>query len=81
MSEFLATMRPAPLLSDGAMGSYIFELTGRLSERNHVYESLSADTPELIRGIHLAYLQAGARCVTTNTFGANSLPSRPVRPG
>ena len=71
MNGFLAAMQPRPLLSDGAMGSYIFELTGRLSEANHVYESLSVDAPELIQGIHLAYLQAGARCVTTNTFGAN----------
>lgn len=53
------------------MGSYLFERTGRLSEANHVYETLNCDSPELIREIHFAYLQAGARCLATNTFGAN----------
>jgi len=70
MSAFLAALKAGPLLADGAMGSYIFERTGRLSELNHVYEALSVDDPDLIRAIHLSYLQAGARCLTTNTFAA-----------
>jgi homocysteine S-methyltransferase len=53
------------------MGSYLFELTGRLSEANHVYEAFNLDQPELIQQVHLAYLAAGARCLKTNTFGAN----------
>ena len=36
MSELLETLRSTPLLADGAMGSYLFERTGRLSENNHV---------------------------------------------
>lgn len=64
-------MRAGTVLADGAMGSYIFELTGRLSEANHVYEALSADRPEVIRDAYFAYLQAGSRCLTTNTFAAN----------
>jgi methionine synthase / methylenetetrahydrofolate reductase(NADPH) len=71
MSTFLETLSKTTLLADGATGSYLFELTGRLSEANHVYEALSADQPELILAIHAAYLRAGAQCVTTNTFGAN----------
>ena len=71
MSSFLEALDSGPLLSDGAMGSYIFARTGRLSEMNHVYEALSADNPDLVRGVHLAYLQAGARCLTTNSFEAN----------
>ncbi len=71
MSDFLTTLRAAPLLADGAMGSLLFERTGRLSEANHVYESFNLDRPELIEEIHLAYLAAGARCLKTNTFGAN----------
>ncbi len=67
----MRALRSGPLLADGAMGSYLFERTGRLSETNHVYEALNVDNPALIRGIHLEYLQAGARCLTTNTFGAN----------
>jgi homocysteine S-methyltransferase len=71
MSDFLTTLRAGPLLADGAMGSLLFERTGRISEANHVYESFNLDRPELIEEIHLAYLAAGARCLKTNTFGAN----------
>ena len=71
MNDFLTTLRAAPLLADGAMGSYLFERTGRLSETNHVYEYFNVERPELIQEIHLAYLAAGARCLKTNTFGAN----------
>lgn len=72
MSKLIDSLRTAPLLADGAMGSYLFERTGRLSEINHVYEALNVRNPDLIRSVHLAYLQTGARCLTTNTFGANA---------
>ena len=71
MADFLTTLKSQPLLTDGAMGSYLFSLTGRLSETNHVYEAFNVDQPDLIRKVHLAYLAAGARCLKTNTFGAN----------
>ncbi|MDT5024426.1 MAG: 5-methyltetrahydrofolate--homocysteine methyltransferase [Micromonosporaceae bacterium] len=34
-------------------------------------EILSVTLPDVVRGIHDAYLAAGADCVETNTFGAN----------
>jgi 5-methyltetrahydrofolate--homocysteine methyltransferase len=34
-------------------------------------EILNVSRPEVVRGIHDAYLAAGADCVETNTFGAN----------
>ena len=71
MSDFLATLKSQSLLADGAMGSYLFKLTGRLSETNHVYEALNTQQPELVRKVHTDYLEAGARCLKTNTFGAN----------
>ena len=71
MSEFLEALKAGPLLADGAGGSYLFERTGRLSEPRHVYETLNVEQPEVISQLHLAYLQAGARCLTTNTFAAN----------
>ena len=71
MSRFLDALRAGTVLADGALGSYIFELTGRLSETNHVYEALSADQPDTVRNAYRAYLNAGSRCLTTNTFGAN----------
>jgi methionine synthase / methylenetetrahydrofolate reductase(NADPH) len=77
MTDFLATLRSRVLLTDGAMGSYLFELTGRLSEANHVYEAFNADRPELILRVHRDYLSAGAQCLKTNTFGANGRQLQP----
>jgi len=71
MSKFLERLRTASILADGANGSYLFARTGRLSETNHVYEALNVSNPDAVRQLHFAYLQAGARCLTTNTFGAN----------
>jgi homocysteine S-methyltransferase len=71
MGDFLNTLKSRVLLADGAMGSYLFKLTGRLSETNHVYESFNTDRPELVEQVHLDYLAAGAQCLVTNTFGAN----------
>ena len=71
MADFLTTLKSQVLLSDGAMGSYLFELTGRLSEANHVYETFNVDQSGLSEQVHLAYLNAGAQCLVTNTFGAN----------
>ena len=81
MSSFLDRLKTAPLLADGATGSYLFERTGRLSEMNHVYEAFNADRPEQVLQVHLSYLQAGARCLTTNTFGANPTHLVPVDQG
>ncbi len=81
MSKLIERLKSAPVLADGAMGSYLFRRTGRLSERNHVYESLSIDAPELIGEIHTAYLRAGAKCLTTNTFSANRTVLRQLGEG
>ena len=39
---------------------------------NRCYDELNLSQPELIRGIHHDYYQAGAEIAETNTFGANS---------
>jgi homocysteine S-methyltransferase len=39
---------------------------------NRSYDELNLSQPDLIRGIHHDYLQAGAEIIETNTFGANS---------
>lgn len=72
-TPFLDVLRQGPLLADGATGSLLFEQTGRLSEANHVYEAFNIDNPDLIRQLHLSYLNAGARALKTNTFGANEV--------
>ncbi len=70
-SRFLNALRSGVVLGDGATGSLLFEMTGRLSERNHVYEALNIENPDLVRQVHLSHLQAGATALKTNTFGAN----------
>lgn len=60
-----------PVLADGAIGSLLFALTGRLSETNHVYEALTVENPDLVRGVHAAYLRGGSSALATHTFGAN----------
>jgi len=77
MSNFLDHLRENPLLCDGAMGSLLFERTGRLSESNHMYESFNSDRADLVRQVHLEYLQAGARTLISNTFAANQTHLEP----
>ena len=72
MQPFLAALHHRPLLADGALGSYLFALTGRVSEQNHLYEAFNLARPEFVRQLHLEYLQAGAQCLTSNSFAANA---------
>ena len=56
------------LVSDGAMGSLLFEKglnAGDCPERFNI------ERPEILAEIALAYLQAGANIIQTNTFGAS----------
>ncbi|MGM9619125.1 MAG: bifunctional homocysteine S-methyltransferase/methylenetetrahydrofolate reductase [Oscillospiraceae bacterium] len=55
----------APLLFDGAMGTYFAALPGREDER---CERANLDHPDEVAAIHRAYLEAGCRAIKTNTF-------------
>ena len=55
----------APLLFDGAMGTYFAALPGRAEER---CELANLTCPEEIMAIHRAYLEAGCCAIKTNTF-------------
>jgi methionine synthase / methylenetetrahydrofolate reductase(NADPH) len=57
-----------PILSDGAMGTV---LNSRGIAFNHCFDELNLTDPELVAGIHQAYIQAGSDIIQTNTFGAN----------
>ena len=57
-----------PVLCDGAMGTMFY---GQGIFINRCYDELNVSQPELVRTVHMEYLQAGARIVETNTFGAN----------
>jgi homocysteine S-methyltransferase len=60
----------APVLCDGAMGTMFY---GGGVFINRCYDELNVSQPELVRGIHIQYLQAGAAVIETNTFGANAV--------
>jgi len=68
-SDFLARLKQSPVLCDGAMGTLLYA-KGIFINRS--YDELNLSQPDLIRGIHHEYLQAGAEIIETNTFGGNS---------
>jgi methionine synthase / methylenetetrahydrofolate reductase(NADPH) len=68
-SDFLARIKQSPVLCDGAMGTLLYS-KGIFINRS--YDELNLSQPDLIRGIHHDYLQAGAEIIETNTFGGNS---------
>ncbi|HEX4094007.1 MAG TPA: methionine synthase [Trebonia sp.] len=62
------------VISDGAMGTMLQASDATLDDfegHEGCNEVLNATRPDVIVGIHRAYLAAGADCVTTNTFGTN----------
>ncbi len=67
--KLLERLEKAPVLCDGAMGTLLYA-KGIFINRS--YDELNLSQPDLIRGIHLDYLKAGAEIIETNTFGANS---------
>jgi methionine synthase / methylenetetrahydrofolate reductase(NADPH) len=69
VADFLARLKESPVLCDGAMGTLLYA-KGIFINRS--YDELNLSQPDLIRGIHHDYLQAGAEIIETNTFGANS---------
>src|SRR5260370_24170572 len=68
-ADFLARIKQSPVLCDGAMGTLIYAKGVFI---NRSYDELNLSQPDLIRGIHHDYLQAGAEIIETNTFGANA---------
>ncbi len=69
IEEFEQRLRDSVLITDGAMGSLLYETLG--PQRN--IEELNATRAEAVFRIHMAYLEAGAHIIETNTFGANRM--------
>ena len=57
-------------MCDGAMGTLLYSKGIFI---NRCYDELNVSQPDLIRGIHHEYLQAGAEVIETNTFGGNAI--------
>ena len=69
-AEFLERLAEAPIVGDGAIGTYLLEL-GYSWEK--VSERLVLDKPDAVRQVHEAYLQAGSEWLETHSFGANPM--------
>ncbi len=67
--DLLARLRASAVLCDGAMGTLLYSKGIFI---NRCYDELNLSQPDLIRGVHHEYFQAGAEIVETNTFGGNS---------
>jgi len=58
------------VLFDGAMGTMLYSKGVFI---NQCYDELNARSPDLVRAIHQAYVNAGAEALETNSFGANRI--------
>ncbi|MDR7522121.1 MAG: homocysteine S-methyltransferase family protein [Armatimonadota bacterium] len=72
--ELLERLRTEVLILDGAMGTMLFEAG---LQDGACPELWNETRPEVVAGIHRAYLEAGADIVETNTFGGTRLKLAP----
>ncbi len=80
MSEkesFLSAVKKRVLLFDGAMGTEIQKHDPQPDDfpnsKEGFNDGLTMTHPEWIMQIHRRYLEAGADCIETNTFGSNKI--------
>jgi 5-methyltetrahydrofolate--homocysteine methyltransferase len=73
--SFLEAAKKRVLLFDGAMGTEIQHLNPKTEDfpdgKDGFNDGLNLSRPEWIKQIHRDYLEAGADCIETNTFGSN----------
>jgi 5-methyltetrahydrofolate--homocysteine methyltransferase len=73
-AQLMATMAERVVISDGAMGTMLQEANPSMEDYRQLEgcnEILNVTRPDIIRGIHDAYLDTGVDCLESNTFGAN----------
>jgi 5-methyltetrahydrofolate--homocysteine methyltransferase len=73
-SHLRAALAQRVVVADGAMGTMLQASPATLGDfdgHEGCNEILNLTRPDIVRSIHDAYLEAGADCITTNTFGAN----------
>jgi 5-methyltetrahydrofolate--homocysteine methyltransferase len=64
---FQSHLKKGILLGDGAMGTMLI----KVKDAAKCPEALNISSPETVRAIHQAYVNAGSMMIQTNTFGAN----------
>ncbi len=57
-----------PLVTDGGMGTALIERGAAVGE---CVEAMNIRSPATVEAVHRSFVEAGARLVLTNTFGAN----------
>ncbi|MEO6846980.1 MAG: homocysteine S-methyltransferase family protein, partial [Chthoniobacterales bacterium] len=67
---FLEEIETSVLCGDGAMGTLLMD---RGISTTQCFEELCVSQPDLVTEIHKEYLEAGARVIETNSFGANAV--------
>ncbi|HMH37238.1 MAG TPA: homocysteine S-methyltransferase family protein, partial [Streptosporangiaceae bacterium] len=74
MSTLRTALAERVVVADGAMGTML-QASDATVDDFESYEGcneiLNVTRPDIVTGVHEAYLEAGADCVTTNSFGAN----------
>lgn len=75
--KFSDALAERVLLFDGAMGTCIQSCGLHASDypdgADGFNDGLTLSRPDIIKSIHESYLDAGADCIETNTFGSNTL--------
>ena len=66
--EIRLAMQQRILLLDGAMGTML-----QRSGKSGNFDALNISEPELVAGVHRAYIEAGADIIETNTFSSNRI--------
>ncbi|MCA9254707.1 MAG: methionine synthase, partial [Phycisphaerales bacterium] len=76
-SPFLNALSQRVLVVDGAMGTSVFahELSLESDFRGceNCTEIITETRPDVLEAIHRSFLDVGADCIETNTFGANKI--------
>ncbi|WP_116051999.1 methionine synthase [Amycolatopsis palatopharyngis] len=73
-SSFLDELGKRVLVADGAMGTMLQSFPLSLDDfagLEGCNEILNVTRPDVVRGVHRGYLDAGADAIETNTFGTN----------
>ena len=74
MSTLRTALAERVVVADGAMGTMLQASDATIDDFDGYEgcnEILNVTRPDIVTGIHGAYLEAGADCITTNSFGAN----------
>lgn len=68
MANLIDALEDRILIGDGATGTYLYSLG---VEADHCLEEVNLSQPDLVTRLYTEYIDAGARIIETNSFGAN----------